>query len=185
MELRSVVVGMLLQIVRGLLHLRGTLTTATHHVPLGVSHSSVSSIGVRERDLLGHAGRSAIPGIVLIVLTVLLIQVTLAVQVRVAVLHAGGCLLDFARCELLQICNARFEPFHALFLASVGSRDLLLVDVVIVASVARAMLWASGWSLILRLSASLARLAGPLGAVGGPTSATVTKMWFHSRNQLD
>lgn len=179
------VVRMLLQIVRSLLHLRGALAAATHRVPMLVAHSSVASVGVRERHLLGHVGRACVSRIVFIVLPMRLVQITLAVQVGVAVLHAGGRLLDLACSQFLEIRDTGLEPLDTLLLSSVRSGSLLLVDVVIVASVTRAMRVAARSSLGLRLPASLAGLADTLRAIGGPTSAIVTKMRFHRRDLLD
>ena len=185
----AVVVGVLLQIARSLLHLGRALTTATHRVPvlpvLLIAHSPVSCIRVREGHLLGHVGRTCVSWIVFIILAMRLVQVTLAVQVGVAVLHAGGRLLDLAGSQFLEIRNTRLEPLDALLLSSVCSGNLLLVDVVIVASVTCTMRWAAWSGLVLRLPASLAGLADTLRAVGGPTSAVVTKMRFHGRDLLD
>ena len=180
----AVVVSVLLQIVRSLLHLGGALTTAAHGVPVLVAHGTVSCVRVRERHLLGHVARPSVSWIVFLVVAMRLVQVALAVQVGVAVLHAGGRLLDLASCQLLEICNARLEPLDALLLSSVCSGNLLLVNIVIVASVTCAMRRTAGSGLGLRLPASLAGLADTLRAIRGPTSAIVTKMRFHGRDLL-
>ena len=60
------------------------------------------------------------------------VQVGLAVQIRIAALHARGRLLDLARRQLLQVGDAGLEPLHALLLATIAAGHLLLVDVVVI-----------------------------------------------------
>ena len=85
-----------LQLVRRLLHMRGALAAPAHPVPLGlVCHARVPSSCVGVRHLLGDVGCSAVSWIVFIILTMCVVQVSLAVQVGVAILHARGGLLDF------------------------------------------------------------------------------------------
>ena len=66
-------------------------------------------------------------------------------------MHARGSLLDFAGGQLLEVGDAGLEPFHALLLASVGSRNLLLVHVVIVVSVIGSWRMTTCRRLIVRL----------------------------------
>ena len=87
------------------------------------------------RHLLRNVGSSMISRRIVLIILVLLVQIRLAVKVRVAVLHAGGGLLHLAGGQFLQVCNTRFEPLYALLLATVSARYLLLMNIVIVAVV--------------------------------------------------
>ena len=120
---------------RCLLHLRRALTASSHLAIWSVAHRAVARIRMSVRHLLRNVGSSMISRRIVLIILVLLVQIRLAVKVRVAVLHARGGRLHLAGGQFLQVCNTRFEPLYALLLATVSARYLLLMNIVIVAVV--------------------------------------------------
>lgn len=133
MLLSRVIERILVQTARCLLHLRRALAAASHLIISSVTHGTVTRIGMRIGNLLCNVGSSVIPRwIIFVVLVVRIVQVGLAVQILIAVLHSRRRLLHLARRQLLQVSDARLEPLHALLLATVRARYLLLMNIVII-----------------------------------------------------
>lgn len=167
-------------------HVVRALTIATHSIALYLV-TLTTIVGLRIWHLLYPIWWTTIPTriILLLVLSLSIIEITLAVQVRTAMLHTWRGLLDFACGEFLEVCNTRLKTFNTLFLTSIGSRySLLLVNVIIMMSI---ILWVLliAWclSLVVRRS-TLTRLACALSTVGGSTTAAITILRFHRSDFL-